>query len=355
MRFFQADTRIERLRRRMVASGQLIDVTEEAHQQGLPYAVYLTRRLWTSLMRPYPFAEPEDRVPLVSILNAVQSRLKAPGFEDVGVLLLMPPHVPDWFRGPCYLKYLVNRPPGNRPSILVQPHGDPFPFRSRPVKDSLPASLVMHLAATLHFFSLLGRNVERTAIEAMQRTALELARETPFYSEIVRNLDATPPATLKWLSPESNRASLLAKLDELLGTLEVSAGHKTIQQIEWLRRNYRVLVSPLAQLADLTESLIRLAAHVPNQQGPVRYEPFRPLLNIYVELNSRLKRLETVISHDVLSAIEFQISLLAEVLPNDFQDALGQIEQELHRLLANRYGKRIEGFDYSHSHVVVWH
>lgn len=355
MRFFQATARIERLRHRMVATGQLIDVTGEAQQQGLLYAVYLSNRLWKSLVRPYPFAEPEDCVSLVSILGPLQRRLNAPGLGDVGFLLLMPPYVPDWFRGPCYLKYLVNRPPRTLPSVLVQPHGDPFPVRPRPEEDSLPASLVVHLAATLHFFSLLGRNVERTAIEAMQRTALELARETPFYSEIVRNLDHTPPTASKWISAESNRASLLAKLDELLGSLEVCAERKTMQQIEWLRRNYRVLVSPLAQLAELTEGLLRLAAHVPNQHGPIRYEPFRPLLNIYVEMSIQLKRLETVISHEVLSAIEFQISLLAEVLPSDFQDALGHIEQELHRLLANRYGKRIEGLDYGGSHVVVWH
>lgn len=355
MRFFQAAARIERLRHRMVATGQLIDVTGEAQQQGLPYAVYLSNRLWKSLVRPYPFAESEDCVSLVSILDALQRRLNAPGLEDVGFLLLMPPYVPDWFRGPCYLKFLVNRPPGTKPSVLIQPHGDPFPFRPRPVEESLPASLAVHLAATLHFFSLLGRNVERSAIEAMQTTALELARETPFYSEIVRNIEHTPPTASKWISSNSNRASLLAKLDELLGTLEVCAERKTIQQIEWLRRNYRVLVSPLAQLADLTESLIRLAAHVPNQRGPVRYEPFRPLLNIYVEMNSQLKRLETAISHEVLSAIEFQISLLAEVLPSDFQDSLGQIEQELHRLLVNGYGKRMEELDDSDSHIVVWH
>ena len=355
MRFFQAAARIERLRHRMVATGQLIDVTGEAQQQGLLYAVYLSNRLWKSLVRPYPFAEAEDCVSLVSILGALQGRLNAQGLGDVGFLLLMPPYVPGWFRGPCYLKYLVNRPPGTRPSVLVQPHGDPFPVRPRPVEDSLPASLVVHLAATLHFFSLLGRNVERSAIEAMQRVALELARETPFYSEIVRYLDHTPPTASKWLSSESNRASLLAKLDELLGSLEVCAERNAIQQIEWLRRNYRVLVSPLAQLAELTEGLLRLAARVPNQQGPIRYEPFRPLLSIYVEMNSQLKRLETVISYEVLSAIEFQISLMAEALPSDFQDALGQIEQELHRLLVKRYGKRMEGLDDSDSHIVVWH
>ena len=177
----------------------------------------------------------------------------------------------------------------------------------------------------------------------------------PFYSEILRYLDHMPSPDSTWPSPESNRALLLAKLDELLAILAVCANRHAIQHVESLRRHYRVLVSPLADLAELTESLLRMAAEVPNQEGPIRYEPFRPLLNIYVELHSRLKRFETEIPRDALSAIEFQISLLAKVLPDDLQDALGRIEQELDRLLESRSGQRMVRLHACGNHAVVWH
>ena len=247
------------------------------------------------------------------------------------------------------------RPADTQASVLVQTHGDPFPVRPLPEEDSLPASLVLRLVETLHNLSLASRNIERVAIDAMQRVALELGKDGPFYSEMLRYIDDLPPPSSKWLPSESKRALLLAKLDELLAILAACANRRAMQQVESLRRHYRVLVSPLAELAELTESLLRMAAEVPNQEGPIRYEPFRPLLNIYVELHSRLKRFETEIPRDALSAIEFHVSWLAKVLPSDLQEALGRVEEELDRLLESRSGQPMVRLHAGGNHAVVWH
>ncbi len=355
MRFFQGAARIERRRRRMVATGQLIDVTEEAQQHGLPYTVYMTRRLWTSLVRPYPFAEADDCVSVATLISYLKLRLTAAKSDTPSLLLILSPHVPAWFRGPCYLKLFVNCPVTTQASVLIQTHGDPFPVRPRPEEDSLPASLVLRLVETLHNLSLAGRNIERVAIDAMQRVALELGKDGPFYSEMLRYIDDLPPPSSKWLPSESKWALLLAKLDELLAILAACANRQAMQQVESLRRHYRVLVSPLAELAELTESLLRMAAEVPNQEGPIRYEPFRPLLNIYVELHSRLKRFETEIPRDALSAIEFHVSWLAKVLPSDLQDALRRIAEQLDRLLESRSGQPMVRLHAGGNHAVVWH
>lgn len=355
MRFIQGAARIERLRRRMVATGQLIDVTEEARRQSLPYTVYLSRRLWTSLVRSYPFAEQDDCVSIATLVSYLKLRLNTAKSDSPSLLLILSPHAPAWFRGPCYLKLFVNRPSKAQASVLVQTHGDAFPIHPRPEEDSLPASLVLRLVETLHNLSLVGRNIERVAIDAMQRFALELGKDGPFYSEMLRYIDDMPQPSLKWLPSESKRALLLAKVDELLAILTACANRQAMQRVESLRRHYRVLVSPLAELAELTENLLRMAAEVPNQEGPIRYEPFRPLLNIYVELHSRLKRFETEIPRDALSATEFHVSWLAKVLPSDLQDALGRVEEELDRLLESRSGLRIVWLHACGIHAVVWH
>lgn len=339
----------------MVATGQLIDVTEEAHQQGLSCTVYLSRRLWTSLVRPYPFTEQGDCVSVTTLVSCLKLRLTTAKSDSPSLLLILSPHTPAWFRGPCYLKLFVNRPAETQASVLIQTHGDAFPVRPLPEEDSLPASLVLQLAATLHSLSLVGRNIERVAIDAMLKVALELGKDGPFYSEMLRYIDDLPPPSSKWLPSECQRALLLAKLDELLAILAACANRQAMQQVESLRRHYRVLVSPLAELAELTESLLRMAAEVPNQEGPIRYEPFRPLLNLYVELHSRLKRFETEIPRDALSAIEFHVSWLAKVLPSDLQDALRRITDELERLLESRSGQRVVRLHASGNHAVVWH
>lgn len=355
MHYFQGVNRIERLRRRLVATGQLIDVTEEARQQGLPYTVYLTRRLWTSLMRPYPFAEPGDCVPVATLVSYLKLRLTAANSEIASLLLMMPPHIPAWFRGPCYLKLFVNRLPNSQASVIVQTHGDAFPYRPRPEADSLPASLVLRLVETLHNLSLVGRNMDLAPIDAMKRLALELGKENPFYSEMLRYVDDMPSPFAKWLPSESKRALLLVKLDELLAILAACADRQLEQHVDTLRRHYRMLVSPLAELTGLTESLVRLGAEVPSQEGPIRYEPFRPLLNLYVELHGRLKRFETEIPREALSAIEFHLSWMAKVLPNEFQHALRLIEEGLDLLFESRSVRRTVRLYSGGNHPVVWH
>ena len=353
MRIFQAAARMERRRRRMVVAGQLIDITEEAHRQGLPFAVYVSRRLWTGLIRPYPFAQQDDCVAVPTLVSQLKLRLRAATSESPSLMLILPSLLPVWFQGPCYLRLLVNRPSDCLASVLIQPQHDRH--HPRIEEDSLPASLVVNLAATLHSLSLVARNVEREAVDAMQKAALELARPNPFYVEIVKYLDSLSSRTSTRLSPECNWALLVPKLDELLGIVAACGNRSTVPTLESLRRNYRMLVSPLAGVAELTESLLRLAAHVPQQSGPVRYEPFRPLLNLYVELNRRLTRFETEIPHELLSAAEFQVSLLAKVLPVEFQVAVDRVEQELGRIVSSQSSKCSDTFCNRRDHAVVWH
>jgi hypothetical protein len=208
---------------------------------------------------------------------------------------------------------------------------------------------------TLDSLSLVGRHIELAVIDRMQRTALELARQGPFHAEMLRYLDQMPPAASTRLSPDANRAMLLVTLDEVLASLAPCANRQATSHLDLLRRHYRVLVSPLAEVAELTQYLLRLATHVPYQQGPIRYDPFRPLLNVYVDLHARLEKLETEVPRDALAAIEFQISLLAKVLPVDMQDALRRIEQELDRLSESRFSQRDLPRPYCRNQSVVWH
>jgi hypothetical protein len=355
MRYFQGPARIERLRRRLVVTGQLIDVTEEARQQGLSYAVYLSRRLWTALVRPYPFAEPGDCLSVATLLGHLQRRLAIANAASPSLLLVLPPHVPEWFHAPCYLRIAVNCPPNGQASVLIQPQEDALPLRVHPEEDSLPASLLLRLAMTLSTLSLVGRYIEWPFIQTMQTAALSLAGQGPFYAEILRHLEHTPPEASTHLSTESHRAMLLVQLDEILASLAPCASRHAALYLDLLRRRYRVLVSPLAELANLTESLLRLAGQVPSQQGPIRYEPFRPLLSVYVGLNARLDRLETRIPRDALSAIEMHTSLLAKVLPTDLQNAFRRIEDELDRLSEYPSGLNDVRLPYCKHHSVIWH
>lgn len=64
MRLFNGANWIERQRRRAVAAGELIDVTQDARLIGLHETICVSKRLWKSLIQSYPFAQPDDCLPL---------------------------------------------------------------------------------------------------------------------------------------------------------------------------------------------------------------------------------------------------------------------------------------------------
>lgn len=104
MRLFIRADRLESLRRRSVANGELIDVTEEARKLGFQDTVCVSKRLWTGLIQPYPFAQPNDCISLSKLLTTLSTQLPgSPPTRECGVLL-PPSLLPEWFQGTSYLK-----------------------------------------------------------------------------------------------------------------------------------------------------------------------------------------------------------------------------------------------------------
>lgn len=355
MRFLSRAARIEAIRQRAVRSGELIDVTKLAAEERIPYKVYLSNRLWTSLVKPYPFAQPQDCVSLTALLCLLQIRLYAPESVDAHQLVLPSPHVPEWFRGPCYLKILINRPNDAIPSVVVHPHGEPFHVRSRPREDSLPASLMARLAVTLRHLALDARNAERSLIEAMEATVVKLTRPNPFCSEILHQVASISPAASRRFPPDAYRSLLLTNLDEQLAILAACVESKDVEHVDSLRRYYRAIVSPLAELTELAEALLRLAAQVPEHHGPIQLQSFRPLLHLYVDVHARLQRQETAMPPQAVAAIQVEMSLLAKMLPHGEAESLAKCEDELKRLLHSRPDQSALGLPLGKHHVILWH
>ena len=89
MRFFSGANRLERLRRRAVAAGELIDVTQDARALGLHETVCVSKRLWQSLIQPYPFAQPDDCLPLSRLLYLLKVHLRTSKPAPSSVLVVV--------------------------------------------------------------------------------------------------------------------------------------------------------------------------------------------------------------------------------------------------------------------------
>lgn len=355
MRFFNGANWLERQRSRAVAAGELIDVTHEAREFGFQETVCISKRLWTGLIHPYPFAQPNDCVSLAELLRVLKTHRLASHSVDASVLLLLPSQLPDWFRGTCYLKVFsmsLNR--GSR-SIIVQPFSDPFPYSKPRLEDALPATLLVRLAETLRSLMLVARTAEQGVVDSMRPIAAQLIQAHPFAVDIDAHMAAVPPETSLPFSPDDYRAVLLADLDELLAILSHCAEVKSKPKVEALKSRYRTLLSPLASFCQILENLLRFATSCANVDAPFQSQAFAHLLNLYANVIARLHRLETEVPREALAVMRFQIRLLAQVVAPLNVPFLTDIEHACSSLITNRWSHSAHGLARECRNEVVWH
>ena len=355
MRLFNGANRMERLRRRAVTAGELIDVTQDARVVGLHENVCVSKRLWKSLIQPYPFAQPDDCLPLSRLLSLLKAHLRTSKPAQSHALVVLPSQLPDWFRCPCYLKVFVNSPHRARNSIVVQPFSDPFLISTRPLEDTFPATPLVRLAETLRSLMLVARTAEQGVVDSMRTITAQLIQAHPFRLDIDAHMAAVPPETSLPFPPDDYRAVLLADLDELLAILGHCADIKSKPKIEALKSHYRAVLSPLASFCQILEDLLRFTVSCSNGQSPFHSQVFAHLLNLYGNVNARLQRLETQVPRDALAVVRFQIRLLAQVVATPTVTFLAEMEHACASLLTNRLSPCTHGPFRECRQEVVWH
>jgi len=355
IRLFIGENRLERERRRALAAGELKDVSREAREHGLTETVCISNRLWTSLMRPYPFAEPNDCLSLSTLLRALKQRLRAPLTSNAGMLLLLTSDMPDWFRAPCYLRFLIISSNDGPNSIVVRPLSEQFHRCPQHREDSLPATLLVRLAETLRGLMFVSRTAEQGLLVSMQNLVTQLIQLNPFHHDILTYVAGIAPDESLPYPPDDYRSVLLADLDELLAILAQCAGLDAKPRVEALKSHYRALLSPLAAFRHILEDLLRFTISGSNPHAPFQSQAFSHLLNLYADINARLQRLETVVPRDALAVVRFQIRLLASSLGTPDSQFLADIERTCASLLSNRLSDATHGPSREHRHAVVWH
>jgi hypothetical protein len=354
MRIFNGANRMERLRRRAVAAGELIDVTQDARMLGLHETVYLSKRLWKSLIQPYPFAQPDDCLPLSRLLSLLKALLRASQSAQSHAFVVLPSQLPEWFRRPCYLKLFVNAPYRARSSIVVQPFSDPFLISTRRLEDALPATPLVRLAETLRSLMLVARTAEQGFVDSMRNITAQLIHAHPFRLDIDAHMAAVTPETSLPFPPDDYRAMLLADLDEHVAILAKCAGLNSIPKIEALKSHYRALVSPLASFRHILEDLLRFTVSGSDPNAPYQRQVFSLLLSLHSDVNARLKRFETVVPSDSLAVVRFQIRLLAQSIGIPHSQFLADIERTCADLVFDPSAHSLQG-PACDRRLAVWH
>jgi hypothetical protein len=355
MRLFSRVDRQEWLRRRGVAKGELIDVTDEARLHGFQVTVCISKRLWTGLIQPYPFAQPNDCLSLSKLLTALRKQLRDSHSSRESAVLLPPSLLPEWFQGASYLKVFANFPTRAPTSLLIQSFADPFPAFASPLEESLPATLLVKTAATLRMFAFVAHTAEQSLVHSMESILAPLVHTSPFRREILAHVAGVAPDPFSPVPPDDVRAGLLTDLDELLAILGKCGGLNAIPKIEALKTHYRALVSPLSAFRRILEDLLRFTVSGSDPDAPYQREVFSALLMLYTDVNARLNRFETVVPSDSLAVVRFQLRLLAQSIGIPNAPFLADIERTCANLVFNPPAHPLRGPAREWRYAVVWH
>jgi hypothetical protein len=354
IRLLKRENALERQRLRALAAGELKDVTPNARELGIAENVCISKRLWISLVRPYPFAEPHDCLSLSALLRTLKQRIHIPNSDTAGMVLLLPPDVPDWFRSPCYLRFLITSSKEGRSSIVIRPLSEQFNRCAEHRQDSLPATLLARLGETIRNLMFVTPPAEQGLVDSMRKLVDQMIESNPFHREIVAHLAAIAPNPSLPFPLGEYCSVLLADLDELLAILVECTDVRATPTVEALKSHYRALLSPLAAFRHIVEQLLQFTAAV-SGQFTLQTQAFAQMLKIHADIHARLHQLQTEVPKDALAVVRFYSRMLTPLVATPDVPFLADIERACASLLANRWSHSAHGPSRECRHAVVWH
>ena len=297
-----------------LAEGSLLDMSEAALAAGIQLPVAMSRGLWTSLVRTFPSARPGDICSLANILSQLRSIVEHERHAKQEFRYFVPKHRPRWIGTAFLVRVQFNYVGERLAAVIVSSVDELFTSKPSPSPAVIPGALMVRLFRVLLQLPLCGRGADTVLIERMRETANLLMRASPLKEEMYDYFARWRPHRPNGFSPEEFRVILSRTLGELLiciGACESTANALLVSE---LVKYHLALASPLSDLAEMTESLVKLAARLRYQEGPIVYDPFRPLLEACLEMRYSLDRGSTTIPAQALRALRIQFPRLDELI-----------------------------------------
>ena len=301
----------EQIQRRALRRGTLVDVSDQAREIGLDWPVALSRRLFRSLVEPFPSSGPGDCLPLNELLKWVHTEVLGELVFGNSVLLMRPRHLPHWVSD--YYLIRVQRVFGDEhpSSLVLLAHDEVFQYVAKNSSTSLPASLLVRLARTVDSLMCVSRACDVPSLDHISSVTYRLVGMSPLQCDVHDYVKQTATGVPSEFSPQEYRAVLLTTLDELVSLAEaVASGLAVTRLVESLRWRLRVVTSRLTELVFLVESMLCLAATLRRKDHRIRPEPFEMLLTAYVAIQKALGAGQTVIAASVVSSVRKQLAVL---------------------------------------------
>ncbi len=310
MRQDRSDRLAERARLKSLADGRLIDVSVAAQSSGIRVPVALSRGIWTSLVRPFPSAQPGDFVPLEKLLDQLQTIIPEKKLCSKRFRYFLPVERPTWLGSQFLIHTQFNYIRDRLVAVIICSVDELFAYKPHASPAVLPSTLMVRLFRLLQNLSLCGRAGDTVLLSRMRDAADLLVKACPLLVEMHEYFAGWRPTRPTGFSCEEFRHVQLRTMGELLICLGACESAENAKSVNDLVRYHLAMASPLSDLTEITESMLRLAARLPNRIGPILVDPFRHLLEVGYEMRYSLSKGSTTIPAKALKALREQFRMM---------------------------------------------
>ena len=314
MRNNKTDRLAETARRTSLANGSLIDVSDAARSCGIQLPVALSRSLWTSLVQPFPSARSGDFVSLEKMLGSVQTLIKQEWLAKKQFRYFLPEERPRWIGHSFFVRVQFNYAYGKFAAVVLSSVDEIFIYKPPASPAVLPSALMVRLFRVLLQLPLSGRGADTVLVERMRETANLLMQACPLKGDVYEYFRRWRPQRPTAFSHGEFRAVLSRTLGEVLVCIGACESEANAPLVKQLVKFHLAMASPLSDLAEITESLLRLAARLPYREGPMVFNPFPPLLESCFEMRYSLDKGSTTIPAKALQTLREQFSQMDELV-----------------------------------------
>lgn len=348
--------RVERYRKKLraaaLATGNLYDVTDTAQTCGIDVPVAISQAIWTSLMAHFPGAGKKDLVSLDGLLQDLSRILVIERQERRQLRFLTPSMRPKWLTSQFAVRVEFTHVRGDLNAITICAENESFMSRQQTSLAMLSGALLWRLRILLFDLTLVARPAESKLVERMQGIVDVMLRTNPVGDCIESCFTGQQPSLPTYLTRAEYRWILLRSFAELLVCIGACPGQQKF--IPTLVAQNRAFISPLSDLAAITEGLLRISSRLCDTPGRLGREPFIDLLVAYHGMCVSLDRGSTYLDTAVLQRVRRQLQAMRTRISRADEREFNSLAQWFRNIDPDSSSGPVVDLAYSSERSIVW-
>lgn len=336
-------------------TGDLLDVTDEAHMLGFSWPVAISKRLFTCIVRPFLAAQQSDLVPLKDILCSARDSLNkgrgySPAARHAGCKWSWngQEHV---FSFRVRIEYCDKRIAG----LVITASNEVYRREQFLSDDSLPAALLLRLCRLLKQIRIVSRSGDGELLNEMHQTVCKLIRPSPLAPILMNEMQQEANLIEPSFTNEQYRNLLLTSIGDLIAYLRACPCQQFANLIGQLSCYWLAMTSAASELLDIIEALTKTTGQVLVAGRRREDQPFYKLLDCYFQVRSRLSKGHMTVPSNVLICVRRYLEEMSMEHNGSCRNTVEHLRHRFERIDRPTTPGRLIELNRSVADQIIWH